>query len=115
MAYDELLARRLRDAIGERSNLSEKPMMGGVCFMVDGNMLGGADRQKDGAGRFMFRVGKDNEAEALSRPGAIPLAHGGRRMGGMVFVDEAARGGDALKNWVALALSFVGALPPKKK
>ena len=83
--------------------------------MVDGNMLGGADRQKDGAGRFMFRVGKDNEAEALSRPGAISLEQGGKRMGGTVFVDEAARDGDELKNWVALALSFVGALPPKKK
>ncbi len=90
-------------------------MMGGVCLMVDGNMLGGADRQKDGAGRFMFRVGKDNEAEALSRPGAVPLEQGGKRMGGMVFVDEAARDADALKKWVALALSFVGALPPKKK
>ena len=115
MAYDELLADRLRDAIGERSNLSEKRMMGGVCFMIDGNMLGGAGRQKDGAGRFMFRVGKENEAEALSRPGAIPVDNNGRRMGGMVFVDEAACDGDALKNWVALGLSFVGALPPKKK
>ena len=88
--------------------------MGGVCFMVDGNMLGGADRQKNGAGRFMFRVGKDNEAEALSRTGAIPMEQGGKRMGGMVFVDEIACGADALKDWVALALSFVGALPPKK-
>ena len=114
MAYDELLAQRLRDAIGERSNLFEKRMMGGVCFMVDGNMLGGADRQKDGSGRFMFRVGKDNEAEALSRPGAIPLELGGRRMGGMVFVGEAACDSDALKKWVALALLFIDTLPPKK-
>ena len=114
MAYDELLAARLRDAIGKRS-VTEKRMMGGACFMVDGNMLGGADRQKDGAGRFMFCVGKDNEAEALSRPGAIPLEQGGRRMGGMVFVDEAACDDNALKNWITLALSFVDALPPKKK
>ena len=45
MAYDELLAERLRDAIGDQSNVSEKRMMGGVCFLIDGNMLGGADRQ----------------------------------------------------------------------
>jgi len=114
MAHDELLAARLRDAIGDQSVI-EKRMMGGACFMVDGHMLGGADRQKDGACRFMFRVGKDNEAEALARPGAIPLEQGGRRMGGMVFADEAACDDDALKDWVALALSFIGTLPPKKK
>ena len=114
MAYDELLAERLRNAIGNQSRLSEKRMMGGVCFMIDGNMLGGADRQKDGSGRFMFRVGKDNEAEALSRPGAIPLEKSGRRMGGMVFVDENACGRKELKRWVALALSFVESLPRKK-
>lgn len=113
MAYDELLALRLRDAIGDRGTVSEKRMMGGVCFMVDGNMLGGADRQKDGTGRFMFRVGKDNQAEALTRPGAIPLANAGRPMGGMVFVDETDCDGDLLKDWVALAYSFVGSLPPK--
>ena len=90
-------------------------MMGGAYFMVDGHMLGGADRQKDAAGRFMFRVGKDNEAQALARPGAIPLERGGRRMGGMVFIDEAACDDDALKDWVALALSFIGTLPPNKK
>ena len=114
MAYDERLAQRLREAIGKQSKLSERRMMGGVCFMVEGHMLGGADRQKDGSGRFMFRVGKNNEAEALARTGAIPVEMGGRRMGGMVFVDEAACDGPALKSWVALAFSFVGALTPKK-
>jgi hypothetical protein len=36
-------------------------------------------------------------------------------MGGMVFADEAACDDDALKDWVALVLSFIGTLPPKKK
>lgn len=113
MAYDELLALRMRDAICDLGIVTEKRMMGGACFMVNGNMLGGADRQKDGAGRFMFRVGKDNQAEALSRQGAIPLANAGRPMRGMVFVDETACDDKRLKDWVALAWSFVGALPPK--
>ena len=70
MAYDEQLATRFRKAINEPSNISEKRMMGGLCFLHNGNMIGGADRNKEGSGRFMFRVGKDNETEALSRPGA---------------------------------------------
>lgn len=58
MAYDEQLTDRLRNTLEGLAGLSEKRMMGGVCFLLQGNMLGGADRTKDGAGRFMFRVGR---------------------------------------------------------
>ena len=51
-------------------------------------MIGGADHTKEGAGCFMLRVGKDNEQEALARLGATIVEMGGRRMGGMIFVDE---------------------------
>ncbi len=113
MAYDEELTDRFRNAIDGMVGLSEKRMMGGVCFMLDGNMLGGADRQKTGLGRFMFRVGKDNEAEALLRPGATIMEQGGRRMTGLIFVDEDECNDEQLSNWIALALTFVGKLPPK--
>ncbi|MBL4757945.1 MAG: TfoX/Sxy family protein [Rhizobiales bacterium] len=113
MAYDEDLTNRFRDALEGHVDISEKRMMGGICFLLSGNMIGGADRTKEGERRFMFRVGKDNEAEALSRTGAAIMEMGGRRMGGMVFVEEEACDEAALKNWVALALSFVSTLPPK--
>jgi len=113
MAYDEELADRFRGALEGHADISEKRMMGGVCFLLGGNMIGGADRSKDGDGRFMFRVGKDNEAEALSRDGAVIVEMGGRRMGGMVFVGEEACDQDALQDWVSLALSFVATLPAK--
>ena len=113
MAYDEKLAARFRKGLAGRKGITEKRMMGGVCFLLNGNMIGGADRTKDGVGRFMFRVGKDNEAEALSRPGARIMEQGGRRMSGLVFVDETACNHSALKTWLALALGFVGTLPPK--
>lgn len=113
MAYDEELTDRFRGALDGHTDISEKRMMGGVCFLLAGNMIGGADRSKDGDGRFMFRVGKDNEAEALSRDGATIVEMGGRRMGGMVFVGEEACDDDALKDWLSLALSFVSTLPAK--
>ena len=113
MAYDEELASRYRTGLAGRRGITEKRMMGGICFFQNGNMIGGADRTKDGVGRFMFRVGKDNEAEALTRPGATIMEQGGRRMGGLVFVDEAACDDAALKDWLALALIFVRTLPPK--
>ena len=115
MAHDEELAGRFRSLLEGMAGISEKRMMGGICFMLDGNMIGGADRTNDGTGRFMFRVGKDNEAEALTRSGAEVIEMGGRRMSGMIFVDEEACDDTALKEWVSLALGFVTTLPPKKK
>lgn len=111
--YDEDLTARFREMLTGMVGISEKKMMGGVCFLLNGNMVGGAHREKTGEGKFMFRVGKDNEAEALSRPGASPMTMTGRRMGGLIFVDEEACDEDALKGFVSLALSFVTTLPTK--
>ena len=113
MAYDEDLAQRFRDALGGMVGISEKRMMGGICFLLNGNMIGGADRTKDGTGRFMFRVGKDNHAEALTRPGAMVMEQGGRQMRGFVFVTEEDCDTEVLGEWISLALSFVATLPPK--
>ncbi|WP_340149227.1 TfoX/Sxy family protein [uncultured Sneathiella sp.] len=98
----------LRSALGSRTGISEKKMFGGVCFLLNGNMLCGT-----GEDRFMFRVGKENEAEALEMPGAEPMVHGGRRMGGFVWVDAGEAIETGLERWTALALRFVGSLPPK--
>jgi hypothetical protein len=113
MAYDEALAQRLRDALRGVRGVSEKRMMGGLCVLVSGNMLGGVDRTKGGADRFMFRVGKANEAKALARPGASAVEMGGRRFGGFVFVDAEVCTPRALTAWVAMALGYVKTLPKK--
>lgn len=113
MAHDEDLARRYRACLTQGTEISEKRMMGGACFFLNGNMIGGADRRKDGSGRFMFRVGKENEAEALSREGASIVELGKKRMGGLIFVDEKLCDDTVLKDWISLALRFVGSLPPK--
>ena len=115
MAYDDAVADRFRQAVDGLVGISEVRMMGGLCFLVNGNMLGGVDRTKDGIDRLMFRVGKDNQAEALSRSGAEPMVMGGRTFGGLVFVPDEACDDEQLRDWVSLALSFTGALPPKKR
>ncbi len=62
----------------------------------------------------MFRVGKEQEAKALTRPGSYNMEFNGRKMGGLIWVDSAACQGPALRKWVALAERFVGNLPPKR-
>ena len=104
------LAGRLRKALSGRRSLAEKRMFGGVCFLLKGNMLCGV-----GDGRFMFRVGKDQDAAALERPGAAPMDFTGRPMKGFVWVDPAQCDARRLRGWIAMAERYVGALPAKKK
>lgn len=102
----------MRAAIGGDAGISEKRMMGGVCFFLHGNMIGGADRSKQGERRLMFRVGKGNDA-AASLPEGIPMILGDRPMAGFYFVN-AERCDDALlADWLKVALIHAGSLPPK--
>jgi len=113
MAVDEHLNQRFRETIGQLDGLSEKKMMGGMCFMLNGNMIGGADRTKDGEGRFMFRVGKGNDATGRALPGAQPMIQGGRRMSGLFFVAQGDCTPDVMHQWLTLAIDFARTLPKK--
>jgi TfoX/Sxy family transcriptional regulator of competence genes len=109
MAYDEGMAQLLRDDLAETGGISEKRMFGGLCFMLNGNMLCGV-----GTSAPMFRVGKELEAEALSLDGVAPLSFTKRKMGGMVEMDEDFFVEDGSRQaCLALALAFVSALPAK--
>ncbi|WP_127112137.1 TfoX/Sxy family protein [Shimia sediminis] len=109
MAYDQGLATILRDDLTDTAGVIEKKMFGGLCFMLNGNMLCGVHK-----GGGMFRVGKTNEAAALAIPGVSPLAFTGKKMGGMLDVDQDLMADDTRRAQVlALAMNFVGALPAK--
>ena len=108
MPHDPHLADMLRGTLAGRQGITEKAMFGGYCWMLNGNMLCGV-----GVGRFMFRVGKELEPEALKRPGAEPAVMGGRRMKGIVWVDADACLETGLDDWIDFAAEFAGSLPPK--
>jgi hypothetical protein len=103
------LTRRMRDRISATLKgraATEKRMFGGVCFLLNGNMLCGS-----GKNGFMFRVGAD--ADAAHLPGARPLVMQGRAMKGFFWVDPDACDDAALGGWIALADAYVAAMPPK--
>ncbi len=114
MPVDETLNARVRDALAVHVGISEKQMMGGLCFFLNGNMLCGARRHADGVGRFMFRVGKANEVPALQDPTAHPVIHGTRKLGGFVRVDASDCEDAALGRWLHLCLEHAAALPAKE-
>lgn len=113
MAQDEELSARFREALAGHEGISEKPMMGGRCFFLHGNMVGGADRSKEGVERLMFRVGKENVERASLLPGGEPMVLGGRPMHGFFFVRAEDCDDRALQQWLNLALGHAQGLPPK--
>ena len=108
MPFDPHLANPMREPLKRRAGIVEKKMFGGYCWMLHGNMLCGVE-----VGRFMFRVGKELEAEALRRPGARPMDITGKPMRGFVWVDADAAIDAELTSWIDLAVRYVGALAPK--
>lgn len=109
MAYDEGSAQILEEALSDIPGITTRKMFGGLCFMLNGNMLCGV--HKDGG---MFRIGKANEEAALAVEGASPLGFTGRKMGGMVEVTDECVADDVQRNeLMKLALDFVGSLPAK--
>lgn len=108
MPHDPHLADLMREALRNRAGITERAMFGGFCWLLNGNMVCGVE-----VGRFMFRVGKTLQAEALARPGAEIVSFSGRPMGGIVWVEADACLEAGLDSWIGLAASFAGSLPPK--
>jgi TfoX/Sxy family transcriptional regulator of competence genes len=108
MALDEDLAERMRAALDGAGAVREVRMLGGLCFMLNGNMVAGTSKRG-----LMVRVGKEQHSNALARPGAKRMEMTGRPMEGYVFVDPLPPDDRSLQKWIALAVAFVKTLPPK--
>ena len=108
MALDEDLAERMRVALAGSGAVREVKMFGGLCFMLNGNMVAGTSKRG-----LLVRVGKDQQSNALARPGAKRMEMTGRPMEGYVFVDPPPSDDRLLQDWLALAVAFVKTLPPK--
>jgi len=109
VAANEEAARRVRELLASRNDVSERRMFGGLAFMVSGNMLCAV-----GADHLMVRVGRDQYEDALRQPHAREMRFTGRAMPGYVTVDPPGYSSDeAVGRWVATALRFVITLPPK--
>ena len=106
MAYDSGTAERLRGLFAGRTDVAEKRMVGGLSFMVNGNMCCGVN-----GSALMVRLGQQGSEQALAEPHVRPLEMGGRRMRGFVLVDPDGFSSDAaLTAWVQRGLDFVGTL-----
>jgi hypothetical protein len=109
MAYDESLARRVRRSLSNRPDVVEKPMFGGLTFMVAGNMCCGVN-WKD----LMIRLDPGTAVADLGSPEVRVCDFTKRPMRGMFTVSAAGCASqEAVAHWVSVALRHALSLPPK--
>jgi TfoX/Sxy family transcriptional regulator of competence genes len=109
MSYDTTLADQIRAELGERPDVTERQMFGGIGFMVGGNMAVGVAGDD-----LLVRVGSDGHDEAMALPGAKPFAQSPRPMRGWVSVGPDGLATDeALRDWIARGVAYAASLPPK--
>ncbi len=96
MAYDEVLAERIRTALRGRDDVVEKKMFGGLTFMVAGRMACGVVHDD-----LMVRVGREGHDDAIAEPHVRPMDFTGKPMRGMAYVAPAGVAtDDDLRRWV---------------
>jgi hypothetical protein len=109
MAHDELLAVRIRAALGPLPELEEKKMFGEVGFLVNGNMACGVHKND-----LIVRVGPGKHAWAMAQPYVRPFDMTGHPMTAWVMVEPPGCATErTLKAWLDLGLAFALSLPGK--
>ena len=81
MAYDIMLAKRVGALLRRRKNITQKEMFGGVCFLVNGNMCCGVERD-----RLVVRVGIEPYEQLLQKRYVKPMDFTGRPLRGFIYV-----------------------------
>lgn len=99
----------MRAILDAESGITEREMLGGLTFMLNGNMLGGPRQDS-----LIVRVGPDVYDDALARAETQHLQLGKYPMRGFVEIAVEHLGEDeSLREWVGMAVDFAKTLPPK--
>jgi TfoX/Sxy family transcriptional regulator of competence genes len=109
LSYDPAAAERVRQLLSGHGNVVEKKMVGGLSFLVSGNMCCGITGTA-----LMVRVGAESREQALREPHVRPMLFAGRALSGFVCIEpDGYAADDALASWVQRGLDFVSGLPAK--
>jgi hypothetical protein len=108
VAFDAVLAERVRDRLGSVGDVTEQKMFGGLAFLTAGTMTVGVMGDD-----LIVRVGPAAMEGSLARPGARVFDFTGRPMKGWVIVDGGVLDDEELASWVAAGSAYVATLPPK--
>ena len=96
-------AERVRRYLRDRDDVVEKPMVGGLSFMVGGRMCCGVTSTG-----LMVRLGEDGARAALGEPHVRQLELGGKPIAAFVVIDPDGYADDAaLAAWLERGVDFL--------
>jgi TfoX/Sxy family transcriptional regulator of competence genes len=102
MAYNEQLAARIRERLADIGDVEEKPMMGGLTFMVNGKMCVGIIKDE-----LMCRIDPNEQDNAMEKIGCRIMDFTAKPMKGYVLIDDTGRKTQQdFDYWIGLALAF---------
>jgi TfoX/Sxy family transcriptional regulator of competence genes len=111
MAYDEILADRIRESLVDTKGVIEKKMFGGIAFMWKDKMFVGIIKND-----LMVRVLLEREEEALEKPHARPMDFTKKPMKGFIYVSlDGIKSKKNLDAWIEMGKEYVLKSPPRKK
>ncbi|WP_143305317.1 TfoX/Sxy family protein [Chitinophaga vietnamensis] len=112
MAINEALADKVRELIAAATTqVEEKKMFGGLCFMVDDKMCIGVRTDT-----MMVRLDPVLAATMAEEDGVQPMVHSGKVMPGFLFVDvDVLKTKKQVERWVKLALEYNKVAKASKK
>ncbi|KMO71040.1 hypothetical protein MCHUDSM44219_05367 [Mycolicibacterium chubuense] len=110
MAYDTDLADRVRELIAAERGVDEKPMFGGLAFLIGGNM----SVCVSGRGGLMVRVPPEDTEQLLGLDHVEPMIMSGRQTRGWLRVSaDGVASTRQLQTWVRRGVEQAKTLPPK--
>jgi TfoX/Sxy family transcriptional regulator of competence genes len=111
MAYDEKLADRIRELVGDEANLKEQKMFGGLAFLIGGNMAIAAS----GQGGILVHADPEESDSLVASTDAYLMEMRGKQMRGWLRVDPEHVGTKRqLAKWVELGTGYARSLPAKR-
>ena len=109
MPFDEGLAMRLQETVGDYSGMTETRMMGGFGYFLNGNMCVGIHKDS-----LIVRVGVETAEKILQEAHVRPMDLTGKVMKGWATIEPEAISEDSdLERYCQLAIQFVETLPGK--
>jgi TfoX/Sxy family transcriptional regulator of competence genes len=111
MAYDEKLADRIRELVGDEPNLKEQKMFGGLAFLIGGNMAIAAS----GQGGILVHADPEESDSLVASTDAYLMEMRSKQMRGWLRVDPEHVGTKRqLAKWVELGTGYARSLPAKR-
>lgn len=99
---NEQIADQLREMLFDQSDVEEKTMFSGHCFLVNGKMCICVNQDE-----LLCRIGHDRVVEELEKGNARQMLMNGRASKDFVYVDLAdVKGIRELAYWIDLCLQF---------